>query len=99
MRERDGGAPTSSGRGPSHCLAVRRCHEGERVCCTWGPGPREVLMSSPQEGTCMGYLLVVAVFVILVGLGLFAFSAAMLLVGRVLGLLFPITTAIIHLLL
>ena len=40
----------------------------------------------------MGYLLVVAVFVILVGLGLFALSAAMLLVGRVLGLLFPITT-------
>src|SRR3989454_2201092 len=40
----------------------------------------------------MGYLLVVAVFVILVVLGIFALSAAMLLVGRVLGLLFPITT-------
>src|SRR5882724_5498324 len=40
----------------------------------------------------MGYLLVGAVFVILVVLGLFALSAAMLLVGRVLGLLFPITT-------
>src|SRR5713226_5011787 len=40
----------------------------------------------------MGYLLVVAVFVILVVLGLFALSAAMVLVGRVLGLLFPITT-------
>ena len=40
----------------------------------------------------MGYLLVVAVFVILVVLGLFALSAALLLVGRVLGLLFPITT-------
>jgi hypothetical protein len=40
----------------------------------------------------MGYLLVVAVFVILVGLGLFALSAALILVGRVLGLLFPITT-------
>ena len=40
----------------------------------------------------MGYLLVGAVFVILVVLGLFVLSAAMLLVGRVLGLLFPITT-------
>ncbi len=40
----------------------------------------------------MGYLLVVAVFVILVVLGIFALSAAMLLVGRVLGLLFPVTT-------
>src|SRR6266850_1208259 len=40
----------------------------------------------------MGYLLVGAVFVILVVLGLFVFSAAMLLVGRVLGLLFPVTT-------
>src|SRR6266702_2409846 len=40
----------------------------------------------------MGYLLVVAVFVILVVLVIFALSAAMLLVGRVLGLLFPITT-------
>src|SRR6266850_7069286 len=40
----------------------------------------------------MGYLLVGAVFVILVVLGLFALSAALLLVGRVLGLLFPITT-------
>src|SRR6266567_8063290 len=40
----------------------------------------------------MGYLLVVAVFVILVVLGIFALSAALLLVGRVLGLLFPITT-------
>src|SRR2546427_10068071 len=40
----------------------------------------------------MGYLLVVAVFVILMVLVLFALSAAMLLVGRVLGLLFPITT-------
>src|SRR5712671_7237855 len=39
----------------------------------------------------MGYLLVGAVFVILVVLGLFVLSAAMLLVGRVLGLLFPIT--------
>ena len=39
----------------------------------------------------MGYLLVVAVCVILVGLGLFALSAAMVLLGRVLGLLFPIT--------
>ena len=40
----------------------------------------------------MGYLLGVAVFVILVVLIIFALSAAMLLVGRVLGLLFPITT-------
>ena len=40
----------------------------------------------------MGYLLVGAVFVILVVLGLFLLSAAMLLVGRVLGLLFPVTT-------
>ena len=40
----------------------------------------------------MGYLLVGAVFVILVVLGLFVLSAAMLLVGRVLGLLFPVTT-------
>ncbi len=40
----------------------------------------------------MGYLLVVAVLVILVVLVIFALSAAMLLVGRVLGLLFPITT-------
>ena len=40
----------------------------------------------------MGYLLVVAVLVILVVLIIFALSAAMLLVGRVLGLLFPITT-------
>src|SRR5712691_2914197 len=40
----------------------------------------------------MGYLLGVAVFVILVVLVIFALSAAMLLVGRVLGLLFPITT-------
>src|SRR5260370_16880826 len=41
---------------------------------------------------CMGYLLVGAVFVILVVLGLFVLSTAMLLVGRVLGLLFPVTT-------
>ena len=40
----------------------------------------------------MGYLLVVAVLVILVVLIIFALSAAMLLVGRVLGLLFPVTT-------
>jgi len=40
----------------------------------------------------MGYRLVGAVFVILVVLGLFVLSAAMLLVGRVLGLLFPVTT-------
>src|SRR5712692_9788930 len=40
----------------------------------------------------MGYLLVVAVVVILVVLVIFALSAALLLVGRVLGLLFPITT-------
>jgi len=40
----------------------------------------------------MGYLLVGAVFVILVVLGLFVLSVAMLLVGRVLGLLFPVTT-------
>src|SRR5713101_3553717 len=40
----------------------------------------------------MGYLLVVAVLVILVVLVIFALSAAMLLVGRLLGLLFPITT-------
>jgi hypothetical protein len=40
----------------------------------------------------MGYLLVGAVFVILVVLGIFALSAAMLLVGGVLGLLFPVTT-------
>src|SRR6266571_253350 len=40
----------------------------------------------------MGYLLVGAVFVILVVLVIFALSAAMLLVGRVLGLLFPVTT-------
>jgi hypothetical protein len=40
----------------------------------------------------MGYLMMVAVFVIFVVMVLFALSAAMLLVGRVLGLLFPITT-------
>ena len=40
----------------------------------------------------MGYLLVVAIFVILVALVIFTLSAAMLLVGRVLGLLFPVTT-------
>ena len=40
----------------------------------------------------MGYFLGVAVLVILVVLVIFALSAAMLLVGRVLGLLFPITT-------
>ncbi len=40
----------------------------------------------------MGYLLVVVVLVILVVLVIFALSAAMLLVGRLLGLLFPITT-------
>ena len=40
----------------------------------------------------MGYLLVVAVCVILVVLVIFALSATMLLVGRVLGLLFSITT-------
>src|SRR5437879_13227194 len=40
----------------------------------------------------MGYLLVVAVLVIWVVLVIFALSAAMLLVGRLLGLLFPITT-------
>src|SRR3989442_14359593 len=40
----------------------------------------------------MRYLLVGAVFVILVVLRLFVLSAAMLLVGRVLGLLFPVTT-------
>src|SRR5215831_5607080 len=40
----------------------------------------------------MGYLMMVVVFVILVVLVLFALSAAMLLVGRVLGLLCPITT-------
>jgi len=40
----------------------------------------------------MRYLLVVVVLVILVVLVIFALSAAMLLVGRVLGLLFPITT-------
>ena len=40
----------------------------------------------------MGYLMMVAVLVILVVMVIFALSAAMLLVGRVLGLLFPITT-------
>src|SRR2546426_1910910 len=40
----------------------------------------------------MGYLMMVAVLVILVVLVIFALSAAILLVGRVLGLLFPITT-------
>src|SRR5438093_10941980 len=40
----------------------------------------------------MGYLLVVTVIVILVVLVIFAVSAAMLLVGRLLGVLFPITT-------
>jgi len=40
----------------------------------------------------MGYLLVVTVMVILVVLVIFAVSAAMLLVGRLLGVLFPITT-------
>ena len=40
----------------------------------------------------MRYLLVVVVLVILVVLVIFALSAAMLLVGRLLGLLFPITT-------
>jgi len=39
----------------------------------------------------MGYLLVVAILVILVVLVIFTLSATMLLVGRVLGLLFPIT--------
>ena len=39
----------------------------------------------------MGYRLVGAVFVIRVVLGLFVLSAALLLVGRVLGLLFPVT--------
>jgi hypothetical protein len=39
----------------------------------------------------MGYLVVVAVLVLLVVMGMFALSAAMLLVGRLLGLLFPIT--------
>src|SRR5712692_3262461 len=45
-----------------------------------------------QEDKCMGYLGVVAVLVILVVMVIFALSAALLLVGRVLGLLFPITT-------
>src|SRR5262249_59020618 len=40
----------------------------------------------------MRYLLVVVVLMILVVLVIFALSAAMLLVGRLLGLLFPITT-------
>ena len=40
----------------------------------------------------MGYLMMVAVLVLLVVMVIFALSAAMLLVGRVLGLLFPITT-------
>ena len=40
----------------------------------------------------MVYLMLVVVVVILVGVGIFALSAAMLLVGRLLGLLFPITT-------
>src|SRR6266852_9977567 len=40
----------------------------------------------------MGYLMMVAVLVSLVVMVIFALSAAMLLVGRVLGLLFPITT-------
>jgi len=40
----------------------------------------------------MGYLLVVVVLVILVVLVIFALSAVMLLVGGLLGLLFPITT-------
>src|SRR5438132_1326147 len=40
----------------------------------------------------MGYLMMVAVLVILVVMVIFALSAAMLLVGRLLGLLFPITT-------
>jgi hypothetical protein len=40
----------------------------------------------------MVYLMLVAVIVILVVLVIFALSAAMLLVGRVLGLLFPLTT-------
>src|SRR5437879_9124736 len=40
----------------------------------------------------MVYLMMVAVLVILVVMVIFALSAAMLLVGRLLGLLFPITT-------
>jgi hypothetical protein len=40
----------------------------------------------------MGSLLVVVVFVILVGLGIGALAAALVLVGRVLGLLFALTT-------
>src|SRR6266446_2951295 len=40
----------------------------------------------------MGYLMLVAVFVILVVMVIFVLSAAMLLVGRLLGVLFPITT-------
>ncbi len=40
----------------------------------------------------MGYLMMVAVLVILVVMVIFALSGAMLLVGRLLGLLFPITT-------
>ena len=40
----------------------------------------------------MVYLMMVAVLVILVVLVIFVLSAAMLLVGRLLGLLFPITT-------
>ncbi len=40
----------------------------------------------------MVYLVMVVVLVILVLMVMFALSAAMLLVGRLLGLLFPITT-------
>ena len=40
----------------------------------------------------MVYFIMVAVFVILVVMVIFALSSAMLLVGRLLGLLFPITT-------
>src|SRR5216684_1691194 len=40
----------------------------------------------------MVYLMMVAVLVLLVVMVIFALSAALLLVGRVLGLLFPITT-------
>jgi hypothetical protein len=40
----------------------------------------------------MGYLLVVAIFVILAMLGIFTLSAALLLVGSLLGFLFSLTT-------
>jgi len=45
-----------------------------------------------SEGTCMGYLLVVVIIVILAMLVLVTLSAALVLLGSVLGVLFALTT-------